>query len=314
MSTEARDATLCCLSLIRPLALHVRVAWAKSGLPQARIDYVTEETDIGPMVVGATVDEATEKALASFIDQAAQGIWELVEAHRVAYLTMPPEFLEGVDRANAKSGEYMEAARVGNQVCVSYHEAAVLLAAETIRLFSPNAPVAGPRDALLHSGRGCLKTDGDAFAAFQETLRCGSAASTYDAWSTLVARLQDWPDADIERLVVGVRREWANLTTDPAPAAGDGATIPPKPRWDGDRRELWLGETLCRQFRQPAANQETVLAKFQAEGWPARIDNPLPYGGKQLGDAISMFNARAAGIVLRRSGDNGILWEPVENR
>jgi hypothetical protein len=49
-----------------------------------------------------------------------------------------------------------------------------------------------------------------------------------------------------------------------------------RPFWDGALRQLcWHGEVVKR-FRQPADNQERVLAAFQEDGWPSRIDDPLP--------------------------------------
>jgi hypothetical protein len=49
-----------------------------------------------------------------------------------------------------------------------------------------------------------------------------------------------------------------------------------KPIWDESRRELRVGELVVKRFRQPAADQEIVLAAFEEEHWPPRIDDPLP--------------------------------------
>jgi hypothetical protein len=54
-----------------------------------------------------------------------------------------------------------------------------------------------------------------------------------------------------------------------------------KPVWDADLRELRLGEALVKRFKQPAANQELILEAFQEEGWPSRIDDPLPPASEQ---------------------------------
>jgi hypothetical protein len=37
----------------------------------------------------------------------------------------------------------------------------------------------------------------------------------------------------------------------------------------------WKG-VLVKRFRGPAANQEALVAAFAEEGWPPRIDDPLP--------------------------------------
>src|SRR5437762_9182913 len=51
---------------------------------------------------------------------------------------------------------------------------------------------------------------------------------------------------------------------------------PQTPRWDGLRRQLWVDSALVKHFRQPASSQERILAAFQEDGWPPRIDDPLP--------------------------------------
>jgi hypothetical protein len=48
-----------------------------------------------------------------------------------------------------------------------------------------------------------------------------------------------------------------------------------KPNWDRDRRELRFGPLVMKRFTQPASVQETILASFEEEGWPERIDDPL---------------------------------------
>jgi hypothetical protein len=58
----------------------------------------------------------------------------------------------------------------------------------------------------------------------------------------------------------------------PATAA-DGL---PLPCYDADRRELRLGDAVVKRYRQPAPDQELVLVSFEEQGWPPRIDDPLP--------------------------------------
>ena len=91
------------------------------------------------------------------------------------------------------------------------------------------------------------------------------------------------------------------------------------PVWDDQRHELRLGGTLVKRFKWRAANQEAVLAAFQEEGWPPRIDDPLsPVPDtdpkRRLSDAIKCLNRKQANSLLRFSGDGtgeGILWEVV---
>ena len=48
------------------------------------------------------------------------------------------------------------------------------------------------------------------------------------------------------------------------------------PTWDRDRQELRRGEYVVKQFKVPSPNQETILAAFEEEHRPPRIDDPLP--------------------------------------
>jgi hypothetical protein len=89
------------------------------------------------------------------------------------------------------------------------------------------------------------------------------------------------------------------------------------PHWDGDRRELWVGHALVKRFRVPAENQELVLASFEEEGWPARIDDPLPPQSdlnpkRRLAEAINRLNHNQKTRLLRFHGDGsgrGVCWE-----
>jgi len=89
-----------------------------------------------------------------------------------------------------------------------------------------------------------------------------------------------------------------------------------KPCWDADRKELRLNGDLVKQFRWSALNQETVLMAFQEDGWPARIDDPLPPRPNQepkrrLHDTIKCLNRNHKTRVIHFSGDGsgeGVLW------
>ena len=95
-----------------------------------------------------------------------------------------------------------------------------------------------------------------------------------------------------------------------------------RPRWDSDRHRLYLGSTIVKEFRLPAANQETILMSFEEEGWPPRIDDPLPPGPdtdskNRLHDTIKSLNRNQKHFLLRFMGDGtgqGIRWERVVNR
>jgi hypothetical protein len=101
-------------------------------------------------------------------------------------------------------------------------------------------------------------------------------------------------------------------------AATGRAGAPAAPHWDAARRQLCWGELVVKQFFQPAPSQQTLLAAFEEDGWPPRIDNPLPPRGKQEGwerlhDAIIRLNRCQRHPVLRffRDGSGeGACWQP----
>jgi len=91
------------------------------------------------------------------------------------------------------------------------------------------------------------------------------------------------------------------------------------PHWDAELRELCVDGRLVKRFRVPSPNQERVLSAFQEEGWPARIDDPLPPDGDyapkhRLRDTIKSLNRHQVHSLLRITGDGtgeGIRWHPT---
>ena len=94
------------------------------------------------------------------------------------------------------------------------------------------------------------------------------------------------------------------------------------PKWDPNRRQLCLGNTIVKEFKLPAANQEIVLAVFEEEHWPPRIDDPLPQDSdihpqRRLHDTINSLNRRQKHQLLHFFSDGlaqGIRWELVGRR
>jgi len=94
-----------------------------------------------------------------------------------------------------------------------------------------------------------------------------------------------------------------------------------KPTWDRERQELRFGDVVVKQFKVPAANQERILAAFEEEGWPIRIDDPLPPNSEQdskrrLHDTINSLNRNQKQNLIRFVGDGsgqGVRWELVGN-
>ena len=92
------------------------------------------------------------------------------------------------------------------------------------------------------------------------------------------------------------------------------------PLWDRDMQELRIGEVVVKRFKVPAPNQETVLQVFQEEGWPVRIDDPLPQTSdldpkRRLHDTINALNRNQKQNLIQFRGDGqgqGVRWEFVE--
>jgi hypothetical protein len=92
-----------------------------------------------------------------------------------------------------------------------------------------------------------------------------------------------------------------------------------RPTWDKDRRALWFGAQLVKQFKVPAPNQELILAAFDEEAWPSRIDDPLPMHPaidpkRRLHDTINSLNRNQKAMLLRFQGDGtgeAICWSAL---
>ncbi len=101
---------------------------------------------------------------------------------------------------------------------------------------------------------------------------------------------------------------------------GNPKSLPILPSWDPERRVLRVNGTLVKQFKWTAENQEAILCVFEEEGWPARIDDPLPPQAEQdskrrLSDTIKCLNRKQANPILHFRGDGtgeGIIWELVD--
>lgn len=89
------------------------------------------------------------------------------------------------------------------------------------------------------------------------------------------------------------------------------------PTWDRDRQQLRVGQAVVKEYKLPAPNQEAVLAAFQEENWPPRIDDPLSPQGevdpkRRLHDTITSLNRNQKQPLIRFLGDGsgeGVRWE-----
>jgi hypothetical protein len=90
-----------------------------------------------------------------------------------------------------------------------------------------------------------------------------------------------------------------------------------KPHWDVAHRQLMVGNRVVKRFKRPARNQELILAAFQEEDWPERIDDPIPgihgkSAWRRLHDAIKALNHNQTKPGVHFYGDGsgrGVRWQ-----
>lgn len=97
--------------------------------------------------------------------------------------------------------------------------------------------------------------------------------------------------------------------------------LPPEPadelpRWDRDNYELWYRDEVVRRILLPdkAENIVRVLNAFQEEGWPRRIDDPLPRRRDQhrVHQTVRSLNSGLRLIRFHSDGTGeGITWREV---
>src|SRR5205807_247063 len=105
------------------------------------------------------------------------------------------------------------------------------------------------------------------------------------------------------------------LVIDASALAGRG-TGGLRPVWDKLRRQLRLGRHVAKRFRQSAPSQEAILDAFQSQGWPLRIEDPLPSDAqtevkRHLNQTLKNLNRGQSPPAVRFEGDGtgrGICW------
>ena len=106
----------------------------------------------------------------------------------------------------------------------------------------------------------------------------------------------------------------------PAARAASGASD--RPHWNSNTGVLYFGDRIVKRYPRAARNQEIVLAAFEEEGWPNRIDDPLPPSRgvdpmRRLHDTIKWLNRDHEAQVLAFNGDGtgeGVRWKSVVSR
>lgn len=99
--------------------------------------------------------------------------------------------------------------------------------------------------------------------------------------------------------------------------AGVHPPVPLLPKWDRDRQELKVGSAVVKQFKIPFGGPEAVLAAFEENNWPVRIDDPLVALGEgsrkpRLPATIEFLNRCQKRPVIRfceDAGGKGVVWE-----
>ena len=86
--------------------------------------------------------------------------------------------------------------------------------------------------------------------------------------------------------------------------------------WVRENYTLLLDGEVIKQIGRPnqAIPQITILGTFQDDGWPNRIDDPLPrppgdVDSRRLGEAVRSLNRGLTHITFYRDGTGeGICW------
>ncbi len=94
-----------------------------------------------------------------------------------------------------------------------------------------------------------------------------------------------------------------------------------RPRWDSERRVLGVNGMIVKCFKWVAVNQQAILCAFEEEGWPPRIDDPLPPqpdqdAKRRLSDTIKCLNRKQTNPLVHFRGDGtgeGVVWEFVSS-
>jgi hypothetical protein len=153
-----------------------------------------------------------------------------------------------------------------------------------------------------------------AVGKFEEVFPAGGTvgiwmqAKRVSRWRAIieVARCLGLPEAEYERLL--------NRLGEQRSAIPKGRQTPV---WVKESSTLLLDGEIIKQIRRPnqARNQIRILDAFQEEGWPGRIDDPLPrpatgVDSRQLGEAVRRLKQGLQRITFGRDGSGeGVRWE-----
>jgi hypothetical protein len=96
----------------------------------------------------------------------------------------------------------------------------------------------------------------------------------------------------------------------------EALTIWERPAWERERAVLRFGPVVVKEFHKPADAQWRILDAFEEEGWPQRIDDPLPADRDldrrdRLRTAIRHLNEAQSGLIRFQAVGTGdaVTWE-----
>lgn len=124
-------------------------------------------------------------------------------------------------------------------------------------------------------------------------------------WPQVAAALRSRVNQDFQPaiLVVGVRR----AAVDPEPPASA------KPEWNDAEGKLYFCGEVVRDFSRKRAKSraEIILCSFEEDGWPRRIDNPLP-PDVDLGKTCDTIRNGLTVLSIERDGSGeGVRWTVI---
>jgi hypothetical protein len=154
-----------------------------------------------------------------------------------------------------------------------------------------------------------------------------SATEIADEVRAALARLANSDDRDAAFVVTRSGVMWANADSqDPRTfrVASDGNAQHPydlTPHWDREHRVLTVAGQVIKRYRRLSPNQEAVLQAFEEQGWPNRIDDPIPFNSAippklRLHDTIRWLNLKHECRLIRFLGDGtgeGVCWRLIAN-
>ena len=97
----------------------------------------------------------------------------------------------------------------------------------------------------------------------------------------------------------------------------DGVLQDGRPSWVQQSRHLTFASEVILRLKHDAPNMELILVAFEEEGWPERIDDPLPATNginrkQHLRDTLRNLNRRTSRVRFHSDGTGqGIRWEAI---